>query len=374
MRKHPLRSIARLHLPLAIGCMLGLSLVPCGASTGAQYVTARRRAHYNPDLTYARVQADAASYVGRVIELKGTVGGMAGTGDGVDIMLNMPGGGSVDLDVPKREAADLHDYVNPNVRVLARVAQGSCGNVVPLVVLALAHESEVAAVERSLMAEWQAEASARKRLHQQQMARRSMSSRQPVQYASRGAYLRSMPGSAAALMSMLGPRVQRIFPRYYDFIASYNSRLNSSDAAQIAAALLGFADQYDVDPRLVVSMVIAESGFNPHATSRVGAAGLGQLMPGTARSLGLNNPYDPIQNLEGSIAYLRSRLSTFGYMGSAEAPALDRSTITKAALAMAAYNAGLGAVRKYGGIPPYRETQAYVHRVIGMYEWLCRDG
>ncbi|HEY6889653.1 MAG TPA: lytic transglycosylase domain-containing protein [Solirubrobacter sp.] len=115
-------------------------------------------------------------------------------------------------------------------------------------------------------------------------------------------------------------------------------------AAEITAA----ATANGVDPALLAGLVKQESGFNPNAGSGAGARGLTQLMPSTASGLGVSNVLDPVQSLNGGAKYLKQQLDTFG------------GDVTKA---LAAYNAGPGAVQRFGGVPPYAETQNYVRIV-----------
>ena len=107
-----------------------------------------------------------------------------------------------------------------------------------------------------------------------------------------------------------------------------------------------------ISPSLVAAVAQTESGRNPSATSAAGAAGMMQLMPATARALGVADPYDPAANVRGGATYLRDLLERFN---------------GNVRLAVAAYNAGPGAVERYGGVPPYVETQHYVTRVLDAY-------
>lgn len=109
------------------------------------------------------------------------------------------------------------------------------------------------------------------------------------------------------------------------------------------------AKAFDVDAALVSALIRAESNYEPRAVSRKGARGLMQLMPATARRLSVRKPFDPASNVKGGVKYLRELVDRFGH---------------RPDLVLAAYNAGEGAVEAYGGVPPYRETVAYVNRIL----------
>lgn len=139
------------------------------------------------------------------------------------------------------------------------------------------------------------------------------------------------------------------------WIVNYNRGISLAEADLISRAIVRFAHRSKVEPSLVVALVAAESAFRRDARSPVGAQGLGQLMPGTAAMLGVTNPWDPSQNISGTVRYLSRQLERWN---------------GDPALALASYNAGPGAVQKYGGIPPYRETREYVNYVLGLHREL----
>lgn len=125
----------------------------------------------------------------------------------------------------------------------------------------------------------------------------------------------------------------------------------------VAAIVAGQAARTGVDPSLALSVARTESAFCAGAVSQAGAQGVMQLMPQTAAEVGVRNPFDPVENAAGGARYLRRLLDEFGDV----------------ALAVAAYNAGPAAVKRFGGVPPYAQTRAYVDRVLASYR-AYRDG
>lgn len=183
-----------------------------------------------------------------------------------------------------------------------------------------------------------------------------ISSSQSATPASKGKSLPSRGGVSSADRTVSG-----MLPEYKQAIRKFNPSLNDARLTQIAAAILRFSLQNNLDPRLTLAVIAAESGFRLDATSRSGAMGLGQLMPGTAAGMGVSNAYDPEQNIQAAVRIISGHLRNY----SQKPDGFYR--------ALAAYNAGSGAVRKYGGVPPYRQTVNYIWKIYYLYKQLAPD-
>ncbi|MGA7557286.1 MAG: lytic transglycosylase domain-containing protein [Terriglobales bacterium] len=156
-----------------------------------------------------------------------------------------------------------------------------------------------------------------------------------------GAVMRAARSAASEVNTYLDGKTQ-----------SHQTASRAFTQQDIDAAIDAAAARHHVDPSLVRSVVKVESNFNPNAVSRKGAMGLMQLMPATARSLNVANPFDPEQNVDAGVRHLRKLLDSYG---------------GNVRLSLAAYNAGSGAVARSAGVPHFRETQDYVRRITRLY-------
>ena len=171
-----------------------------------------------------------------------------------------------------------------------------------------------------------------------------------------GLLLIHTPGDAAPGPDS-DPETLRTYNVLYNHIARV-SKLGPEWADYLAHSVLILGAKWGVHPFLIASLFTQESSFRPDAVSPVGAIGIAQLMPGTAKALGVD-PYDPGQNLEGGVHYLAQQLTSFASSGE-----------WSASYAVAAYNAGPNAIEKYGGIPPYDETINHVNKIAAIYQTL----
>ena len=144
--------------------------------------------------------------------------------------------------------------------------------------------------------------------------------------------------------------------KIFNYIKNSNPKLKDGEIEWLYNRIDKYSRQYNIDPYLIVAVMEKESSFDHETISSAGALGLMQIMPSTAKELGVN-PKRAEENIEGGIRYLRQQLDK--YEGR-----------YKVHYALASYNAGAGAVRKYGGIPPYTETQNYIRKIVEKYNKL----
>jgi len=310
-----------------VGLALLLQLPPPALAASAEEYQAIYN-HYKPvpvaDLQQFRQHRE--EYLGEVFELRGLVQGNMSGKDGKVLLLGLPGGHTLQLPVD-----NLTSLMNP-------------GCAVRLIVRAPVHETDFRLVAIAAQKDVDAIVPAPSRV-----VVGTMSGTRSDSLPSRGA----PPGPDAPLGLYTE---QQIVGAYAHAARVFNRRLSEPDATALAAMIIEFSRRWGVDARLVMAVVAVESRFNPLATSRKGAMGLGQLMPATARGLGVSNAYDAAQNLDACVRLIRGHLE--GSPGDPD---------TALSLALAKYNAGAGAVQRWGGVPPYRETINYVMRVKQLF-------
>lgn len=305
-------------------CIVVIFAAFAAAGSGDNYLKLRKQYGITQAVSVAALETLVGT---RTVEVKGVVKGMMKTAQGASLLLEKSDGDF--LFVSTTEEIDWLSGNEVPVRLLVNATRTEENAELKATLLDAAPESRVAAYEAAAAA-----------------------AAAPKPLASRGGAVRSKGTWNVA--------ANQAVPIYASFIRNRNKRLTPAEASQIAQGVIGFSLQYGVDARLIMAMLMVESGFNPKATSRSGAMGLGQLMPGTARGMGVSNAYDTMQNLYGTVRLIRGHLDKYQ-----KSAAFDQL-----ALALAAYNAGPGAVRMHGGVPPYRETQNYVVKVTSIYQAL----
>jgi soluble lytic murein transglycosylase-like protein len=299
------------------------------------------------------VQTQVQKFAGKLVEVKGPVTGVFDSNTQGSILIQPKDGPAITINFAPGKR--LSDYpmldVGNTVRVLCQVIAVGENSPSGLLVLQIpVKEYEAAKVEVSR------KEAADKKLADEKNQKAAIARRQTGAQANLGS--RGMSGSA---VRSSGPYSRaQLIGLYGDAVRYFNRHLSVGEAQKIARLILDYSNRYrNLDARLVMAVIACESNFNANAVSPVGAMGLGQLMPGTAAGLGVSNAWDPSANLAGSTKLLSSHLQDMSAGGRPDKEAIK--------LALACYNAGAGAVRKYKGIPPYRETQNYVRKIIRLY-------
>lgn len=318
-------------LPLL--CLIASSVTASAPVSLGQYLALRKS--LATKVTIQQLKADTGSYIGKVFEIRGMMTGRVES-DGkssISIIITTSDNGSYSL------STDTPPTKTPGIELacLVKIGEGSTCSL-----------SDLRLVTCTFLADLvRAELSARPATKTETPAKTTTSAR--------GTPQKSRYISAEEIVRIYAKAIKR-----------FNSRLSNGQADTIARSVLGFSYRYKLDPRLVCAVILAESHFRIEATSRSGAQGLGQLMPSTAAGLGVDDAYDPVQNIYGSVRYVKGMLDRMS--GNKQ---WNDLTWYDLALALAAYNAGPGAVKRHGGVPPYRETQNYVRKVTSIYKQLC---
>lgn len=327
---------------LALVVAFTVSASFCAAQSLQQYIALRKQHGVKGAVDIKSLNSLLGS---KVLEIRGVVKGSFKVGERAALMVDRGDGGTEIID-----AAAVPDWLLGNetpARLLVRAFRERELEPMRAVLIGAAPEVDISRIEKE-------EA---KRIAATQAAAIKRNSRP----ASRGG-LSGPIGRGTRGASYTAPRREWILPAsevtpvYAAFIKKQNKRLSNGEALRMAEGIVGFSLHYKVDPRLIIAMVLCESGFDPVAVSRTGAMGLGQLMPGTARWMGVQNPFDSVENIYGAVKLMRTHLNQYN---------------ESLPLSLAAYNAGVGAVKRHGGVPPYRETQNYVRKVIAIYYQLA---
>lgn len=342
--------------------------VPAQTPAAQQYRTLRKQSATDLSIQLSDVRAHPEDYAGKTFEFRGIFRGAVGEEDDPDgVQLLIDG-------APELRMSRKPDWLaqGSEVRVLclaSRIPEGELRVGYPdMALVAIADASEIDFLEARERPK-PIKPSRTVAVAKAPASSGSPPGPRPPRFRSPAASRSASPASGSVSLGDLRDLpadAQAVYPVYRDYILRHNRRLTVKLAGDITYGILKFSQQWDMDPRLIVATIIAESDFRITERSHAGAMGLIQLMPDEVQRLKLTNPYDPIQNVMGGIFLLKERLNK--YSGSASFKDANMQHII---LALASYNAGEGAVKKYKGVPPYRETQGYVRRIEKLYRELC---
>ncbi|MDK3155282.1 lytic transglycosylase domain-containing protein [Kamptonema cortianum] len=328
------------------------------AATLQDYLATRKRYGISQSVSPAALR----TFVGqKVVEVRGHVRGFLAI-EGKQLLVVEDPDTKREIYIQSTDAPDWLRHSNSIARLIIQAERDDETAPVVATLVAAWMDYQITEIEQTALKK------AQEKLAAQQKS--AASSRTSPPATSRGGQPPKMPGNLPTISGQIGRTsapiatadVVGLVPEYTNFIRGYNKKLTQAQAQSIAETVLAYSIHFGVDARLVMALVMCESGFNPDATSHAGAQGLGQLMPGTARGLGVSNSYDTEQNLYGTVKLLRGNLDKYTSQTGDDFEGL--------VLALAAYNAGGGAVKRHGGVPPYKETQNYVRKVIATYKKL----
>ncbi len=318
-------------IALMIVFLLLSAIIVHAENTSAEEYLAIKKSSNAMQISLAQLKSNPLEFADKTIEFCGVVNGKATSNNSISFMINC-GTDNILISTDKELPSCLED--NAVIRVLAAVPTDMSIGAYNLV--AVAYEHEVTALEKA-------------------------QAKKPAKAVSKKTVTRDLTNKAFIEARQTGnnlsSRAMKIYNPYREAISKFNPKLTVSQLDSITKSVLSCSEKYGVDPRLVVAIILAESNFKPNAVSRAGAMGLGQLMPKTAKGMGVNNAYDTHQNIDASVRLICGHLKKYSNID----------------LALAAYNAGPGAVKKYGGVPPYKETQNYVKKVKGIYKQFCGE-
>lgn len=327
---------------LCVALGLVASVAFASAQSLPEYLRVRRQHGVDHAAGLDAVQSVDGS---KVIELRGTVTGFFRQGAQISFLLVEPNGNTQQVDADA--VPDWLETDGGTIRLLVNVIHSDPVSAPRVVLLGAAKDEDLDNIEA---------ADAAKRKKAAAKATKSAGSQEPYRDTRSGLY--GPIGRHVTRRQVVLPASQ-VLPYYVAFIKRENPHVSDAKANEMARGVIGYCIKYKVDARLVMAVVIIESDFDPTSVSHSGAMGLGQLMPSTAKWMGVDDPFDVIDNIYGMVKLLRTLIDEYTVPG--------RSQEEVYALTLAGYNAGEGAVRRHGGVPPYAETQAYVRRGLNWY-------